>query len=140
MDARQCRRCRKLFQFTGNPICPNCVREMDQKFSEVRDYIYANPAASMDAVCEATDVEPGDIKRWLAEGRLLLNKGAAIGLSCEKCGKTILSGTQCEECLAKLRSTLQGAANTLKPPEPPKPKPQAVSKPKEKMHVTVRKI
>jgi bacterioferritin-associated ferredoxin len=111
---------------------------MDQKFNEVRDYIYDNPQAHMDEVCEKTGVEAGDVKRWLAEGRLLLSKGAAIGLNCEKCGAVILSGTQCEDCLNKLRSTLQGAANTMKPPEPPKPKPQ-VSKPKEKMHVAIRK-
>jgi methionyl-tRNA synthetase len=111
---------------------------MDQKFNEVRDYIYSHPQASMDDVCAATEVEPTDIKRWLAEGRLLLSKGSSIGLSCEKCGKTILSGTQCEECLAKLRNTLQNAANTMKPPEPPKPK-QHDSKPKERMHVNIRK-
>jgi methionyl-tRNA synthetase len=111
---------------------------MDQKFNEVRDYIYDNPQAHIDDVCAATEVESGDIKRWLAEGRLLLSKGSPIGLSCEKCGKSILSGTQCEECLAKLRNTLQNAASTIKPPEPPKPKPQA-QKPKEKMHVITRK-
>jgi hypothetical protein len=112
---------------------------MDQKFNDVRDYIYTNPNASMEEVCGATETDSADIKRWLTEGRLLLSKDSPIGLSCQKCGKTILSGTQCEECLAKLRSTLQGAASTLKPPEPPKPKPQPVGKPKEKMHVAIRK-
>jgi methionyl-tRNA synthetase len=112
---------------------------MDQKFNEVRDYIYDNPQAHIDDVCEATGVESGDIKRWLAEGRLLLSKGSPIGLSCEKCGAPILSGKQCEECMAKLRNTLQGAANNMKPPEPPKPKPQLQTKPKEKMHIGARK-
>jgi hypothetical protein len=112
---------------------------MDKKFNEVRDYIYDHPQAGMDQVCEATEVEPGDIKRWLAEGRLLLSKGSSIGLQCVKCGAPILSGTQCEECLGKLRSTLQGAADTLKPVEAPKPKQQEQSKQKDRMHVTVRK-
>jgi methionyl-tRNA synthetase len=112
---------------------------MDMKFNEVRDFIYDNPQASIDEVCEVTGVEPGDIKRWLSEGRLLLSKGSSIAHQCEKCGKEILSGKQCEECLAKLRSTLQEAAGVLKPVEAPKPTQQQSLKQKEKMHVGIRK-
>ena len=133
MEARQCRRCKKLFQYAGNPLCHNCVREMDKKFNDVRDYIYENPNASMEELCEAAEVEVADVHRWLAEGRLILAKGSAISLHCEKCGAPILTGKQCEQCLGKLRSTLQGAADTLKPPTPLSIKEEG------KMHLNVRK-
>ena len=136
MEARQCKRCKKLFQYTGKPLCPACIRELDMKFNDVRDYIYENPGASMEAVCEATEAEMADIHRWLAEGRLILAKGSPISLFCDKCGAPILTGKQCEQCLNKLRSTLQGAADTLKPPEPNQPLDFTKDG---RMHVGVRK-
>jgi methionyl-tRNA synthetase len=111
---------------------------MDQKFNDVRDYIHGNPTASMETVCEATEVEMQDIKRWLAEGRLILAKGSPIFLKCEKCGQPILTGKQCDKCLANLRSSLSGAADSMRPPEP-KPKPKADTKGRDKMHVAIRK-
>ena len=137
MDARQCKRCKKLFQYAGSPLCRNCVREMDQKFNEVRDFIYDNPGASIEEVCEVTGVETTDIQRWLADGRLMLAKGSPINLTCEKCGVPILTGKQCEQCLGKLRSSLQDAANTLRPPEAKQP--LDYNKDSGKMHVGVRK-
>jgi len=113
---------------------------MERRFNEVRDFIYDNPNAHIDEVCEKTGVEAADIKRWLAEGRLLLSKGSPISLQCSQCGKAILSGSKCEECLGKLLSTLQAAAETIRPPEPPKPQQKPMSqKTKEKMHVTLKK-
>jgi hypothetical protein len=137
MNARQCKRCRKLFQYTGNPICLNCIKELDLKFNMVRDYIYDNPGAHIDQVCEATEVESSQVHRWLAEGRLLLSQGSPITLTCEKCGAPILSGKQCDACLNKLRNTLQGAADAMKPPPPKETK--KTERQREKMHVEIRK-
>jgi flagellar operon protein (TIGR03826 family) len=138
MDARQCKRCGKLFQHTGSPICTKCIKELDIQFAEVRDYIYDNPGATIEEVCEATEAEESTIHRWLAEGRLLLSAGSPISLRCEKCGMPILTGKQCDACLNKLRSTLRNAADSMKPP-PPKNKPQT-DRQKEKMHVDLRHV
>jgi hypothetical protein len=109
---------------------------MDKKFNDVRDFIYDNPGASIDEVCEATGAETAEIRRWLTEGRLILAKGSPISLRCDKCGAPIVTGKQCENCLNKLRSTLQGAADTLKPAEAKQP---LDFKKDGRMHVGVRK-
>ena len=50
MDVRNCKNCGKLFQFVGKPICPACNKKLEDKFFEVRDYIYENPTANMGKV------------------------------------------------------------------------------------------
>jgi len=137
VDARQCKKCKRLFQYVGNPLCPSCIKEMDHKFNAVRDYLYDNANASMEEVCEKCEVEMPDIRRWLAEGRLMLAKGSPIMLQCEKCGAPILTGKQCEQCLAKLKNSLQGAADSMRPKE--ERKPLDYNKDSGKMHVGVGK-
>jgi flagellar operon protein (TIGR03826 family) len=140
MDARQCRRCGKLFQYVGNPICTKCIKELDVQFSEVRDYIYDHPGACIDEVVEETGVEESSIHRWLAEGRLILSHGSPIVLRCDQCGAAILTGRQCDACLAKLRNTLQDAANAMRPAASPPKKQKYGDKPKDKMHVDPRHV
>ena len=46
MDVRNCKNCGKLFQYVGKPLCPACNKKLEDKFFEVRDYIYENPTAN----------------------------------------------------------------------------------------------
>ena len=39
MDVRNCKKCGKLFSYNGESLCQSCVKEMEDKFFEVRDYI-----------------------------------------------------------------------------------------------------
>lgn len=137
MDVRQCKRCNKIFQYNGSPLCLNCVQESDRQFNDVRNYIYENPQATLDQVCEATEVDQEDIKRWLKEGRLILQKGNATLIQCEKCGTPILTGKLCSKCISAVQSQLSGAAQSLRPAPPPE-KPKDYGKPKDKMHITRR--
>ena len=94
MDVRNCKNCGKLFQFVGKPICPACNKKLEDKFFEVRDYIYENPTANMGKVSEEMDVPIQQIKKWVREERLAFSKDSGITISCEKCGKPILTGVQ----------------------------------------------
>lgn len=114
MDVRQCRRCRKLFQSTGNPLCPSCVAEVDKQFTDVRNYIYANPTAKMDDICEATGVEMDDIRRWIKEGRLIMHSTGVPLVECEKCGKPIHSGKLCAECRGEIHTQLSEVAGNIR--------------------------
>ena len=67
MDVRNCKNCGKLFQFVGKPICPACNKKLEDKFFEVRDYIYENPTANMGKVSEEMDVPIQQIKKWVRE-------------------------------------------------------------------------
>ena len=137
MDVRQCKRCNKIFQYTGNPLCLNCIHEADRQFNEVRNYIYEHPNATMEEVCEETGVEAKDIQRWLKDGRLILHRGGAELINCEKCGAPIVTGRLCDRCVSDMKSVLSGAASGLRPTPAPEPVKKASSK--EKMHIAARK-
>ena len=101
MDVRNCKNCGKLFQFVGKPICPACNKKLED-----RDYIYENPTANMGKVSEEMDVPIQQIKKWVREERLAFSKDSGITISCEKCGKPILTGRFCKECKNSMRDDL----------------------------------
>lgn len=106
MDVRNCKNCGNLFQYVGKPICPACAKKLEDKFFEVRNYIYENPTANMGTVAEEMDVPIQQIKKWVREERLAFSKDSGITISCEKCGKPILTGRFCKECKNNMRNDL----------------------------------
>lgn len=105
MDVRNCKKCGKLFNFAGEPLCPICVKEMETKFFDVRSYIYENPTASMSVVAEENDVPIQQIKKWIRQERLSFTKDSGISIDCENCGRAILTGKFCSECKKKMTNT-----------------------------------
>ena len=104
-DFRQCRGCSRLFQYYGNPFCPNCQEDMDGYYREVREFIYNNPRASVQEVVEATEVDEKFIIQFLKEGRLSF-ADAVSALQCEYCGRNIATGRYCEKCTHEMSATL----------------------------------
>ena len=102
MDIRNCKKCNALMNYDGNPLCPKCMKEMEQKFLDVRQYIYDNPTATMVKVSEELDVPIQQIKKWIREERLAFAKDSGMSIDCEKCGKPILTGRFCVDCRAAI--------------------------------------
>lgn len=109
MDVRNCKKCGKLFNFTGESVCPACAKEMEEKFFEVREYIYKNPSASMVDVSEEMDVPIQQIKKWVRQERLSFTKDSGISIDCEVCGRPILTGRYCKECKTKMANSFTSA-------------------------------
>lgn len=110
MEVRNCRECGKMFNYMGGaPICPTCMKKMDEKFAAVKEYIYNNPGVGIQQVSEEMEVSVNLIKKWVREERLTFAEGSAVGIDCECCGKTILSGRFCEECKRKVTQRLDNA-------------------------------
>ena len=105
MDVRNCKKCGKLFNYNGESLCQSCVKEMEDKFFEVRDYIYKNPTANMAVVAEENDVPIQQIKKWVRQERLTFSKDSGISIDCESCGKPILTGRYCKDCKGKMTNT-----------------------------------
>jgi predicted amidophosphoribosyltransferase len=110
MNIKQCARCDKLFEYRGNPNCPNCVQELDDIFVKVRNFLYDHPRADADAIHEACGADEEDVLRWLREGRLILSPDSAAALLCQICGEPIRSGRFCESCNAKVINQLENTA------------------------------
>lgn len=103
MEVRNCKGCGKLFNYlSGPPLCPNCVKAMDVKFEEVKEYVYDHPRVGIQEVSEELEVPIAQIKQWIREERLSFAEDSMIGLECEGCGVTIKTGRFCKTCKDKL--------------------------------------
>ncbi len=99
MDVRNCKSCGKVFNYIGGqPLCPQCLKAMDDKFDDVKKYVYDHPGCGIQEVSEAMEVSVATIRRWLKEERLAFSEQSDIALNCENCGKRILTGRFCKEC------------------------------------------
>ena len=92
MDVRNCKKCGKLFQYSGEAICPACAKEMEQKFMSVKSYIYDNPTASVKQVAEENDVPIQQIKKWVRQERLSFSKDSGISIDCETVQDAVAKG------------------------------------------------
>ena len=111
MEVRNCRGCNRLFQYIGGQVlCPACREELENKFSEVKEYIYTNKNASIALVSEETGVSAKQIKQWIREERLILSDASPDGITCEKCGTAIRSGRFCDACKVKMANEFGGAS------------------------------
>ena len=109
MNVKSCRKCKKLFNYVmGSSICPNCKAELEMKFQEVKKYVQENAGAGVHEVSEACDVSISQIQQWVREERLMFTESAAIGLECERCGKSVRSGRYCIECRMELTNEFKG--------------------------------
>ena len=116
MNVRNCVKCGKIFNYVaGKPICPNCKKDLESHFKEVRDYIKRNPHASIAEVSENCETTVNQIKEWVREERLSFSKDSGIGIDCEGCGKTIKTGRFCDDCKKTLSDDLRNASRRVEP-------------------------
>lgn len=131
MNARNCRKCGKLFNYvSGPPICMACREALEDKFHEVKNYIRDHHNCTISEVAEVCEVSQNQIQQWLREERLQLAEGSAITLFCEKCGTAIYSGRFCEKCKNSMANQLN---DSIKQPEAPKPAPKKDTRENPKM-------
>ncbi len=103
---KTCTRCGAIFVFRGKKMCDKCIKEMDDMFVAVRDYIYKYPNATVVEVLEEIpSATEQDILDFLKEGRLEMKEAGDV-LKCEKCGVNVRSGRLCESCKKELSSVL----------------------------------
>ena len=94
MEVKNCKNCGRLYNYIGGVyrLCPECMRKLEEKFQEVKDYIEDNPRADMREISEKCDVSTRQIEQWIRE----------------VCGATIRTGRYCERCKNDLANRLGG--------------------------------
>lgn len=118
MDTINCRICGKLFfSQSGQPICTKCLSILEEKFVQVKDYLYENPGSSIQQLSKANNVSEQQIKKWVREERLEFTSDSIIGIDCEICGTVIKTGRFCKSCKDDLSSKLGKAFNKPIPEE-----------------------
>lgn len=120
MEVKNCRKCKKLFNYIGGqPICPNCQRELEEKFQEVKEYLRENPRSTITVISEENDVSVQQIKQWVREERLVFTEDSPVALQCETCGAVIRTGRYCQKCKNDLAHGMQKAIHKEEPKEEP---------------------
>ncbi|HAA64542.1 MAG TPA: MerR family transcriptional regulator, partial [Thermoanaerobacter sp.] len=56
MEIRNCKRCGRLYTYTGIDLCPVCYRQDEEDFMKVRDYLDTHPSATMLEISQNTQV------------------------------------------------------------------------------------
>jgi len=109
MDVRNCKGCGILFNYMGGaPLCANCQRDLEDKYDQVKEYIYNNRGANIHKVSEENDVSVNQIKKWVREERLEFTEESAVSIDCENCGKPIRTGRFCNLCKNNMTNRLGG--------------------------------
>lgn len=109
MEARNCKECGKIFNYLGGaPVCAACAKKLEERFAQVKEFVYDNPGASINEVAEENEVSVQQIKRWIREERLAFSDSSDIGIDCEKCGAMIRTGRYCNNCKRRLEEQLGG--------------------------------
>ena len=99
MDIRNCKKCGTIYNYILGPnLCPKCMKDLEEKYHDVKQYIYDHPGVGVVEVSEAMEVSIGQIRQWVKEERLQFAEGSVTDITCESCGKTILSGRFCTHC------------------------------------------
>lgn len=115
MEVRNCKECGKLFNYLGGmPLCPACRNALEDKFQQVKDYIYEHRDVDIHKVAEDNDVSVQQLRQWVREERLEFSEASQVGLACEKCGVMIRSGRFCKQCKDKLANSFGSMYQTPK--------------------------
>lgn len=82
MDVTTCSRCGKLFNHISGPrICPVCLKEFDDKFPEVKKYVYEHPHTGIAELSEAMNIPANRSNAGSAKNGLVLQMIRRLELS-----------------------------------------------------------
>lgn len=109
MEVKNCRECKRLFNYIGGPrLCPDCRAKLEEKFGEVKKFIENNKNASISVVSQEMGVSVQQINQWVREERLSFAEDSAVMIDCEKCGAPIRTGRFCEKCKGQMINKFGG--------------------------------
>jgi hypothetical protein len=128
MEVKVCKKCKRLFNYIYGPeLCQDCLKivpnddkerigkelnvilkpkdkEDEEKYDQVRDFVMANPRATVAQIAEVNGIKPSTLLEWVREDRLEFSDNSKHAwFECEKCGIKISSGRLCNRCKIKYK-------------------------------------
>lgn len=139
LQYKQCKYCGTIFQSTGGNECPRCMKDREEKFTIIKEYLYKNQGASVAEISNETGIEEKLILHFLRDGRLEMVV-ADGSLACEKCGAPIKSGRLCRKCSESLSRALGSVLPKQSKPAPQKKAPYGLKSDRsDGLHVDISK-
>lgn len=117
MALANCKRCGRLYNRINAEICSECMKEDDDKFFLVRDYLRDHRRATIYEVSDGTGVEVSMIIRFIREGRITPVDNPNLAYPCDHCGTPIQHDRYCKSCKDKLSKDLSDTRNILRQPD-----------------------
>lgn len=115
MNVSNCKNCGRLFNaISRERICPNCQKQLDEKFVVVKEFLRENPNSSVDEVSKECEVSTKQIRQWVREERLTFSENSMEGIECERCGTMIKTGRYCETCKLAVGNDLRSVMDKPK--------------------------
>lgn len=109
MEVKNCKECKRLFNYIGGPrLCPDCRVKHEDKFTEVKKFVEDNKNASISVVSEEMGVSVQQINQWVREERLIFAEGSVVMINCESCGAPIRTGRYCDKCKGQMVNKFGG--------------------------------
>lgn len=123
MEVQVCKNCKRLFNHIYGPeLCPECIKltskdeltkfvqdkiiklkpalkQEEEKYEQVRDYIILHPKATIVNIAEENGVSPLKLLDWIREDRFEFSEDSKDAwFQCVSCGTKIKSGRYCNIC------------------------------------------
>ena len=116
MGVYVCRKCGKQFEtnrITGG-LCPECEVENQDKYHQVREYLWRHPGITANEIAKACDCSVKQVMKWVKEDRFMVSADSRVSLYCENCGTRILSGRYCPSCMSSVERQAKEEARNAK--------------------------
>ena len=128
---RNCPICHRLFVDTGIGICRNCYEKEREDEETVIEYVREHHQASIQEIVRDTGARYALVEKMIKRGQFM-TKDNEITHPCKRCGKPIVRGMYCPQCLALIHRAIdkanaeaakRGLPDAKKPGLRPEPRP-----------------
>lgn len=102
-----CRVCGVIMVKIAKDICPKCFQKEEELFGKIKNFLRANPGASLAQVAEYCGCTEDAVHAFIKSGRLERVGLRRIAHQCELCNTTIYEGVMCAECKKKLKDQVK---------------------------------
>ncbi len=109
---KSCPVCGRPYVEIGRKMCRECYEKEEAMELEVIRYVRDHPRATGEEVIEATGVPAALIRKMIREGHFV-DENFKIDYPCARCGRSIIKGKLCQDCLTKLHNRIQKATKEL---------------------------
>ncbi len=102
-----CRVCGVIMVKIAKDICPKCFKAEEELFAKIKNFLRANPGASITQVAENCECKEEAVHAFIKSGRLERVGLRRIAHQCELCNATIYEGVMCADCKKKLKDQVK---------------------------------
>lgn len=117
MTLSNCPRCGRVFVKGLQPVCGNCLKEVEAEFQKCADFLRRkeNRGCNIYQLSEGTGVSENRITQFIREGRLSIKNNPNLAIPCESCGKPIGAGRLCDQCSNRLKREVSSLTDNNEP-------------------------